>query len=304
MKSVLVARRATFASFTAMAAFAAGFAAPQAQACSTCKCGDYTITLLGAEKPFENRFRIGFDTLARSETQGSGVDERKTDEWRSLLGLAWSVNENLTLAAQIPWVRKEIEDGNLAELEAEGLGDIDLIGRYVLYRSGSGSGRHLAGLRAGVRLPTADEIKDGGEKLDIDVQPDAGSTVPNLGGWYSYFRFPWFVSSSVTAFHFSEAHQDFEPGDALVGSVLTQYALGQTFALQGGLDARYSEKNQFSGVDDPDSGGTLTMVFAGAAFRALDELILNAGVQIPLLEDLNGDQDEDPSFRFGLAYDF
>ncbi|MGQ0502461.1 MAG: hypothetical protein ACT4P0_07625 [Panacagrimonas sp.] len=287
----------------AAAALAAGFALP-AHACSTCKCGDYTINLLGTEKPFSNRFRIGVDTLVRSETQGAGLAQRDTDEWRTLLGLAWSVNENLTLAAQVPWVRKEVENRTLARAQAQGLGDIDLFARYVLYRGGSGSGRHLAGVRLGVRLPTADEVEVDGEKVDIDAQPDAGSTAPNLGGWYAYFRFPWFATASVNYFHFSDGHQDIAPGDAVGASLLGQYGFNQTVAVQLGIDARYAEKNQFSGVDDPDSGGTLAMAYAGVAIRALDELVVNAAIQAPFIEELHGRQQEDPVFRLGLAYDF
>lgn len=293
--------RSAAATAVALAAFAA---APTAQACSTCKCGDYTITLLGAEKPFANRFRAGLDYLHRGESQGAGVGERETTEDRLLLGLAYSVNENLTLAVQVPWVKKEIEDGNLARQDAEGLGDIDLIGRYVLYRAGSGSGRHLAGLRLGVRLPTSEEVRENGAKLDIDVQPDAGATVPNVGGWYAYFHFPWFFTTTLTAFQFGDANQDFEPGDALVGSALGQYALNQTFALQAGLDARYAQKNAFGGVDDDNSGGTLATVFLGAAARLSTDLVIHGGVQLPALEDLNGEQDEDATLRAGLAYDF
>lgn len=286
-------------------AMAAAFAAAEpAQACSTCKCADPTVSLLGVEKPYENRIRIGVEHLLRAETQGSGLERRETDEQRTLLGLAWSPHRDLTLIAQIPWVHKEITGGDLARQEAEGLGDIDLIGRYVLWREGGGSGRQLAGLRAGVRLPTAQQIRSGGEKLDIDVQPDAGSTVPNLGGWYAYYGYPWFLSASLSYFHFSNGHQGFSPGDAAVGSVLGQYALTLRFAVQLGIDARYAGRNQFSGRNDPDSGGTLAMAFAGAALRLFDDFVVNAGAQLPVLDELNGRQQEDPSLRLGIAYDF
>jgi hypothetical protein len=279
---------------------------PQALACSTCKCGDYTITLFGAEKSFENRFRVAADLIYRSESQGQpGVAERSTEERRTLLGVSYSVNEDLSLAVQVPFVRKEIEDNNLARQKAEGLGDIDLVARWTLYRQGEASGRHLAGLRFGVRLPTADQVRDGGgNRLDIDVQPDAGATVPNLGGWYAYFRFPWFVSLSATYFSFGDGHQEFAPGDAMVASALAQYGVSQRVALQFGVDARYSQKNRFSGVDDPDSGGTLAMAFGGVAVRLYEDLLLNAGIQAPLLDELNGHQEEDPSYRIGVAYDF
>lgn len=290
-----------------MVAVACLFAAASktAMACSTCKCGDYTITLMGSEKPFSGRFRVGMDYMVRSESAGNpGVSEQETDEQRATLGLAYSLNEDVTLAMQAPFVRKEIKSSNLARQEAEGLGDIDLTARWVLYRSGAMSGRHLAGLRAGVRLPTADEVKSNGQLLDIDVQPDAGATVPSLGGWYAYYRYPWFATVSATYFKYQEGHQDFRGGDVVLASALVQYGVTQSVALQLGLDARESEKNQFSGVPDSDSGGFLAMGFMGIAARIGEELLLSAGVQVPVIEKLNGDQTEDPALRVGISYDF
>jgi hypothetical protein len=289
-----------------MAGLAAALLQTPAHACSTCKCGDYTISLFGTEKPFESRFRAGLDILHRSETQGDpGVLARETDEQRLLLGLSYNLTEDLSVALQAPFVRKQIRDSNLARQEAEGFGDLDLLGRWTLLREGGVSGRHLAGLRFGVRLPTTEQVRDGnGDKLDIDVQPDAGATAPNLGGWYAYFRFPWFFTATATYFSFGGGHQDFSPGDAVVASVLGQYGVSQSLALQFGVDARHSQKNRFSGITDEDSGGTLAMVFSGAALRVLDELVINAGVQVPLINRLNGFQEEDPVYRLGLAYDF
>lgn len=275
-----------------------------ALACSTCKCGDYTITLMGTEKPYAGRLYAALDTLYRSESAGSGLDRQDTDELRTTFGLAYSVNQDLTFAVQVPFVKKEIETPTLARQEAKGLGDIDLTARWVAYRSGAESGRHLAGLRAGLRLPTADQVKDDGEKLDIDVQPDAGALVPSLGGWYGYYRFPWFATVSATYFKYNEGHQDFRGGDVLLLSSLAQYGLTPSLALQLGLDLRQSQKNEFSGVADPDSGGLLGMVFAGVAWRIGEDLMVHAGAQLPVIEDLNGEQDEDASLRLGIGYDF
>lgn len=289
-----------------MAGLSATLLQTPAQACSTCKCGDYTISLFGAEKPFESRLRIGIDSLHRSETQGDPARiARRTDEHRLLLGLSYNLTEDLSIALQAPFVRKQIRDSNLARQDAEGFGDIDLIGRWTLLREGGFFGRHLAGLRFGVRLPTTEQLRDGNrEKLDIDVQPDAGATAPNLGGWYAYFRFPWFFTATATYFRFDDGHQDFSPGDAFVVSTLGQYGVSQALALQFGVDARQSQENRFSGITDEDSGGTLVMVFGGVAARLLGELVINAGVQLPLFDRLNGFQEEDPVYRVGLAYDF
>lgn len=276
-------------------------------ACSTCKCGDYTISLFGVEKPFESRFRVAVEHVYRSEVHGEGSPAgitRKTDEHRTLLGVAYSFNEDLSLAVQLPYVQKEIVDNTLARQEARGIGDLDVVGRWVLHRGGEGSGKHLAGMRVGVRLPTGESVKDAnGALIDIDAQPDAGSTVPNIGGWYGFFQFPWAVNAAVTYYRFGKGDQGFAPGDAVVASFVSQYALTQTLALQAGVDARYAGKNRFSGASDADSGGTLAMVSVGAAWRMLDEVIVNAGVQLPVLDELNGYQEEKPAFRVGIAVD-
>lgn len=279
-------------------------ASPPAQACSTCKCGDYSITLLGTEKPYASRLRGAFDVLVRSETQGTGLGARETEEWRNTLGLSYSLTEDLTLGLQLPWVHKRIEDANLAAQEADGLGDADLIAWWVLHRGGESALRHLAGLRFGARLPTAEEVEENGQKLDIDVQPDAGALAPNLGAWYRYYRFPWLVSLSATYYAYGDGHQDFSPGDAATASVLGQYALDPNWALQAGFDLRHAGKNRHDGATDPNSGGTLGMVYAGAAARFFEELSISAGVQLPVLDELNGAQEEDPALRLSFAYDF
>lgn len=290
----------------AVAALALAGIPAAAMACSTCKCGDYTITLMGAEKPFQGRLRGSVEYVSRSEMQGSGIARRETDEQRTLVGLAYSVTPSLTIAAQLPFVQKRITDpATLGEAEARGLGDMDLTGRLVLYQDRAFP-RHMAGLRLGIRLPTAEEVTGpGGGPLDIDVQPDAGATAPNAGAWYGYYRFPWFASVSATYFWYGDGRQGFEPGDATLLSLLSQRAIGQTFALQLGVDARYARPNSFSGVTDPDSGGTLAMAYAGVAARFLsDELLINVGIQEPVLDNLNGVQEEGTTWRAGVTYDF
>ena len=274
--------------------------APPAFACSTCKCGDYTITLMGLERPYENRLRASLDYVLRSESAGRGAEEEKVDESRLMLGMAYGFNDDVMLAVQLPFVRKELDDERVS-----GIGDVDVVGRWVLHRSGESPSRNLAGLRFGVRLPTSEQVRDAGGALhEIHLQPDAGATAPNLGAWYSHIRFPWMTTLAVTAFTFGDGNQHFEPGDVLFASVQSQYALSQSLALQAGVDARQSGKNGEDGAIDPNSGGFLAMAFAGAALRVGTDLLLNLGVQVPLVEDLNGHQDEGTNVRAGITLDF
>lgn len=276
-----------------------------ALACSTCKCGDPTITLLGSEKAYSGRFRAGLDLLWRSESQGPAGNRQDTEEFRSVLGLAFSPTPSWTLAVQMPWVDKTLTTPSRARQSGSGWGDADLSARYVMWRSGPMSGRHLGGLHGGLRVPSGDTLRDGqGRRLDIDAQPDAGALAPNLGAWYAYHRFPWFVSASALAFAFGDGRQGFEPGDALVASLSAQYGLSPRLALQVGLDGRHAERHHFDGLRDSDSGGSLLMARLGLAARLGSELVTNLAVQIPALDRLHGAQQENPSLRLSLAYDF
>jgi hypothetical protein len=164
--------------------------------------------------------------------------------------------------------------------------------------------RHLAGLRLGVRLPTSEEVRDGnGQRFDIDAQPDAGAAGPNIGLWYGYYQLPVFVGVSATHLFYGHGNQDFDPGDVSVGSLVLQYGFSR-LAMQLGFDVRNSQKNRFSGVEDPDSGGFLGMGSAGLALRLGTDFVINAGVQVPAIRQLNGTQDAKNTYRVGVAYDF
>jgi hypothetical protein len=282
-------------------------AAPLSWACSTCKCGDYTITLMGAEKPFADRLRVSFDYLTRAESAGvAGETEQVTNEDRYSFGASYAFSRGLSIAVRVPYVHKRVESVEEGTQEASGVGDVDVVSRIVLFREQTALPRHLAGVLVGARLPTSTEVKDAdGKLLDIDVQPDAKAFAPSLGAWYGYYAYPVFISASTNyLFYGRRGAQNFGAGDAWTASVTGQYAFWQDWAAQLGLDMRASQKNQFSGVDDEDSGGVLGVLNLGLSRRLFDELLINVGTQIPVIKRLNGEQVEHPNFRLGLTYDF
>jgi hypothetical protein len=290
--------------FTATLALVLAAVAQPAAACSTCACGDNSITVMGVEKPFTGRVRGALDFQVRTETKGEGATLQEIEEQRLSLGLSYSPSEIFTMALQLPFVRKHYEDATLAVIDTEGVGDADLIGRLVLYRDNPQLPRHMAGVRLGVRLPTSEQARDANwVPVNIDAQLDAGATAPNAGLWYAYYRLPVLVSISGAHLFYGEGRQGFRPGDATIATLLLQYGAGG-WAFQAGADARTTEANRFSGVEDPNSGGTLVMGTLGLTRRFGTDFVLSAGVQIPAIRNLDGVQDEDTSFRAGMAYDF
>ncbi|MGH8530495.1 MAG: hypothetical protein ACRETN_11765 [Nevskiales bacterium] len=282
-------------------------AAPAASyACATCLCGDPSITTLGTEKPFKGRMRGSVEYLTRSETVGtSGVSEHEIEEGRVTYSFSYAPSDRWILGVSLPFVRKHLERFDLSEEQADDLGDADLSARWFLGTDERFPARRLWGLQFGLRLPTSAEQKSNGQPIDFDAQPGAGAIIPSAGAWYGYYRLPWLLyGSAIGQIAADEGYQGFEAGNVLLLTGLSQYGLHQKLALQLSLDARLKEKDRFDDGSDPDSGGLLVMVTPGVAWTVITDLIVNVAYQIPAVEDLNGEQEEDGVFRLGVTYDF
>lgn len=277
-----------------------------ATACSTCLCGDPTLTTMGAEKPFAGRQRISLGYLDREERVGiAGVNQRVIRDSRMTLGYSYWLNQKLALGLRVPFVDKQLTDASLAREQVSALGDIDIDARLYLWQDRPAIPRHIAGLQFGVRLPTASQEKSSGVTLDNDVQPGDGLTLGSVGVWHGYFRFPWMVySSGQFNFGLDKGYEDFDYGGSLKLSSTLQYALNYKFALQIGVDMRWSEQDRYQQVGDPDSGGFIAFLSPGAVVTLAPDLILNVKVQSPWIEDLDGDHEEDEVLHLGVTYDF
>lgn len=275
-----------------------------AQACSVCQCGDYTISLMGTEKSYEGRLRLALDSSYRQESMGTpGDDQRVIHERRDSLGASYAFSDRLTLGARLPFADKSFRDPDGSGEHGRGLGDLDLSARYVLSDT-TVPARQVYGLSGGLRLPTSQQRRQGGELLDVDAQPGARATVPSLGGFYGWFRFPALVYVSVQASPTATGQQGFRQGAAAVATVTGQYALSQRLSLQLALESRYTGKNIDGGELDPDSGGFVAYLTPGLVYRVTDELIFNIAHQLKAVQHFNGRQTEDGEVRVGLTYDF
>jgi hypothetical protein len=273
-------------------------------ACSTCLAGDPTLTLMGTEKSYSGRLRIAGETLYRTETIGeANVNQSKLREQRFTLGLAYAWNERLNLAIRLPLIHKRLEYISLATEQTTGIGDVELVMKYTLSDQEKRH-KHLFGVLAGLRLPTASEQKNRGESLDIDVQPGIGAWVPQAGVWYGRYRFPWFFYASSVIHLATEGFQDFQAGTAVVTTFMTQYALNYNTAIQLGLDTRWSEHNQFADQADPDSGGWLALLSPGLVIKIAEDMLCHLVVSIPTLENLSGHHEEGTIVQLGITYDF
>jgi hypothetical protein len=274
-------------------------------ACSTCMVGDPTQSLMGAEKPFENRLRVSIDYMNRSEELGvAGVNEKIVDEQRITTNIAWAPNRRWMLGLSIPYVNRDLESFNLSDQSITSLGDISLTVKSFMQEKESFQ-THMYGLMGGVKFGTAKEQRDvNGVVYDFDVQTGQGADVLNLGGWYAHFRYPWMFYSSATYHIAGKGYQQFQAGDALVFNANAQWAQSQKLSWYIGAEGRYSDRDRFAGIEDADSGGTIVFLTPGLIYTLNDDLLLNAVIKLPAVESLNGDHDETTIFSIGITYDF
>jgi hypothetical protein len=276
-------------------------------ACAICMTGDPTLNTMGTEKLYEGRLRFSADYLNRTETTGvAGIDETKLKDNRLTLGLAYAPTRRLNLAIRVPVLSKTFDTADLSQTKSSGIGDIDLSARYTLWLDKEQRPSQLFGILAGLRMPTGREQFDSqGNSLDIDVQRGTGSWIPNFGAWYGYYHYPYFFyASSVYHQPVNKGFQEFEAGKALVSTFLAQYALNYQFALQFGLDTRWSTKNTQMGETDQNSGGFIAFVTPGLVYHVTNDVLLNLSLQISAYKNLHGEHSEGNSLRLGVTYDF
>jgi hypothetical protein len=276
-----------------------------AQACSTCMVGDPTQSLMGAEKPYEDRLRMSLDYLSRSEELGrEGFNKKTIDEQRFSLSAAYAPSRRWMLGVSLPYVNRELESFNLSKESVSSIGDVTVTVKNFMQEK-TAMQKHMYGFLGGLKLPTASEQTDAsGAPLDFDVQAGQGATVLNAGGWYAHFNFPYLFYASASYHVASEGYQDFQAGDALTYNATAQYATGYSLSYYLGLEGRSSQSDTFDGVDDPDSGGTIVFAAPGIIYTVMTDLLINAVVKLPVVDALDGDHEEGTIISIGVTYDF
>ena len=283
---------------------------PAIFACAACLCGDPTLTTMGVEKPFAGRTRFSVDYLSRGETMGQArISEHVIDEQRVTYSISYAPSTQWVLSASVPMIDKRVDRYDLSFEEASGVGDTDLTARWFIGKSTSIATSRLWGLHVGARVPTSSEQQLNGQAVDFDAQPGSGALIPSLGIWLGEYHLPWFFYGSAIVQHTSSAgYQGYRGGNALLLTAHSQYALPSTvlgkWALQFNLDGRWKNPDEYNGVRDDDSGGTLIMATPGLVWTPLTDWLVNVSVQQPMIENARGRQQEDTTLRAGITYDF
>jgi len=253
--------------------------------------------------------------LDQSGADPSDADRDRT-AWVLVSVLGYGANSDLALFGVVPYVDRslDITQGSARRTRsASGLGDISVFGRYTVFRR-DWPGRTLrVAPFAGLELPTGDDDEtDSFGRLPASVQPGSGSWDPFGGVVLSYQTLDFEVDAQAS-YRANTKANDFEFGDVARLDGALQYRLwprelgsGVPGFLYGVLEANliHRDKDQVSGTNDPDSGGLSLFILPGLQY-VTKRWIVETGVQIPVVQDLNGTAlEKDTIFRAGFRLNF
>ena len=265
-----------------------------------------------AEGEFVFREQIVVD---QSGDDPSGAERDRT-AWSAVSVLGYGVNSDLTVFGVVPYVDKRLElteGGERRAHSAHGLGDVTLFGRYTVFKNNFPGGNFRVAPFAGVEMPTGDDDEsDAFGRKPASVQPGSGSWDP-FGGIVATYQTLDFQIDAQIAYKANTEANDFEFGDVARLDASLQYRLwprqlkgGVPGFLYGVLETNliHKDKNRIAGVDNPNSGGTTLLLVPGMQY-VTRRWIVEAAVQLPVVQDLNGTAlENDYIVRAGFRFNF
>ena len=272
----------------------------------------FNTALPVAEDEFIFRQQFVFD---QSGDDPSGAD-RDRGAFAAVSVLGYGVTSNLAVFGVLPYVDKSLEMTSMGvrrTRETSGIGDLTLFGRYTVFQDDIPGRTFRVAPFFGMELPTGeDDETDGFGRLPPSVQAGSGSVDPFAGLVATYLSLDFEIDAQVSYKINTEAN-NFEFGDVARLDASFQYRLwprslgsGVPGFLYGILEGNliHQNKNRSNGAQDPDSGGTTLFLMPGLQY-VTKRWIVEGGVQIPVVQDLNGTAlEKDYLVRFGFRFNF
>lgn len=276
-----------------------------AWACATCACGDPTLMSMGTEQPFEGRLRLSSTLRGWGHTVGQdGVNALRLREARMDLAVAYAPLPWLFLSATLPLQAREVRDVSLTRERGWGIGELELTAKAFLFRDKAFSANHLFSVLGGVKLPTAPVLRGpDGELMNLDAQLGSGSVDPLAGLAYQHFRGSWSFLVSATGFLPTRGLQGFRAGASIRSTLAAQYQPSAKWALRLGFDGRLETPADVDGEREENGGGFIGYASPDVLFSPGMDVVVAAGVRVPVINQLRGRVSPTPIAMLSVAYD-
>jgi hypothetical protein len=305
---------------TLLAASIAVLVAAPGHACSVCRCGDPTFNSLGTDLFTAGRFQFAFDADRIEKEQGSATDAGGTDtleegglerlvEERWTLTASYAFNDRYQGVARVPWSHRELTEGD-ESTTASGRGDPEIYGLVRLWSapwSADVGRRGWISLLAGVKTNWGENDLGGAQRFDEHVQAGTGSSDPFAG--LSAVRLIDPHSSLYGSFQLRFPGRNsagYRYGDVTLANIGYEHKLGDRFdaSLEANFRRAQEDEVDRAGERDPDTGGSILYLSPRLLVALGDTVAAHFTVQVPVNDNLNGEQDEKIVFNFGVTASF
>lgn len=265
----------------------------------------------------EGQFVFREQFVYRKAAADPGPADRRLEVLGAVSVLGYGVSGDLAVFGVLPYLDKELDltmpGGERVTRDTSGVGDARLFARYTVYKSNAPGRTFRIAPFLGAELPTGDDNdRDSLGRLPASLQAGSGS-LDAFGGLVLTYQTLGFQIDAEASYKLNTEANDFEFGDEATFDASLQYRVwprelgagvpGFLYAvLEGNL--LYTDNNEMSGVEDPDSGGTAFFLSPGVQYVAKG-WIVEAIVQLPVSQDLHGAALEDDfTVRAGFRINF
>ena len=260
-------------------------------------------------------------TLLQDRNRVSDPRDRELTVVEEDVTVAYGATRDLTVGISLPIVEKRLRfrtpSRGKTTIAVDGLGDLSLVGAYRFFREDVPLGTTQVSLLAGLKLPTGRSLQTdrdvslltGGTsaRLPPSLQLGSGSVdgIIGLGAMRNIERLTFY--GSVQAKINSSGAAGFRAGNTIFYDLSADYVFleSRNLFLILELNGVYAEKGEQRGNALPESGGNTLFISPGVQYLPLPYLILETSIQVPIYQELNGQQlGTDYSIVAGFRYLF
>ena len=196
---------------------------------------------------------------------------------------------------------------SLASFEPDGWTDLWLTGKYRVHRGPAGS----FALLGGVKFPVGETrvLDSDGERLEPASTPGSGAWDGMAGAAYTFALTPSLALDASAQYTLRGEKRGYRLGNRLDAGVALGWRIfgeAKSFpqvSLQAEANVRAIGKSDTEEGRDGNTGGTVLFLSPGARVRFTEHAAWSVGVQLPVVQDLNGDQVE-TAFRVTSGFSF
>lgn len=263
---------------------------------------------------FSNAFRASSQIIEQSGRLPGGMSGDLSVRAVSLIFPYAITQGRLVIGGAIPYLDKELDikgPGGTTHFSERGLGDLHLFAEYAFFIRDEKEKTTRSIAIGGIDLPTGSHGNPG---LPPGLWNGSGAENYFIGTAFSYIPARWGfytdliyrITSEGTGFEFGDTlRYDVALGYRLWPAIYETYPSPQInlFLEFNGLWEQKSRDFSSDGNKIHDSGGNRIFISPGIQYIPGRAFLIEASVQLPLVENLNGDQlKTDFQANFGLRW--